>query len=174
MITRITAIALTAILFLVQTATAQITSAPRFVQIRSINLTTSVLELFNTGTSSQSLAGWRFCTHDEDQVRRYSATAGLNSFTLAGGQSLFVHFNNDADPTDVQQVNVSTIGGAFAQPLDAEGAYGAQIYFNSSFGNGASALMVWTTLPPMIAVTKRKVKFGSTRTIGLRSASTLK
>jgi len=82
MITRITAIALTAILFLVQTATAQITSAPRFVQIRSINLTTSVLELFNTGTSSQSLAGWRFCTHDEDQVRRYSATAGLNSFTL--------------------------------------------------------------------------------------------
>ena len=138
MYTRLATIALTAFLFLAQTATAQITVPQRFVQIRSIDLTTSVLELFNSGTDSQSLAGWRFCTHDEDSVRRYSTTSGLNSITLASGDSLFVHFNNDADPADPQAINVSTIGGAFAQPLDAEGAYGAQIYWQSGFGIGAN------------------------------------
>jgi len=136
--TRLATIALTAFFLLAQTVTAQITVPDRFVQIRSVNLTTSVLELFNSGTGSQSLAGWRFCTHDEDSVRRYSSTTGLNSFTLAGGESLFVHFNNDADPADTQAVNVSTIGGAFAQPLDAAGAYGAQIYHTNGFGDGAN------------------------------------
>lgn len=131
-------ITLTAFLLLIQTATAQISVPERFVQIRSIDLTTSVLELFNSGTGSQSLAGWRFCTHDEDQVRRYSGSAGLNSFTLASGQSLYVHFNNDADPANTQEVNISTIGGGFATPLDATGAYGAQIYFIASFGVGAN------------------------------------
>jgi len=136
--TRLATIALTAFFLLAQTVTAQITVPDRFVQIRSVDLTTSVLELFNSGTDSQSLAGWRFCTHDENEVRRYSSTAGLNSFTLESGQSLFVHFNNDADPADPQAVNVSTIGGAFAQPMDAEGAYGAQIYFQTPFGVGAN------------------------------------
>lgn len=132
------AIAITALLLLTQTATAQITVPERFVQIRSIDLTTSVMELYNSGTNSQSLAGWRFCTHDEDQVRRYSSAGGLNSFTLAPGESLFIHFDDDADPADPQAVNVITIGGTFARPLDAAGAYGAQIYINSSFGSGAA------------------------------------
>ena len=136
--TRLASIALTAFLLFAQTAAAQISVPERFVQIRSVDLTTSVLELFNSGTASQSLDGWRFCTHDEDQVRRYSNTPGLNGFTLASGESLFVHFNNDADPADAQAVNVSTIGGNFAQPLDAEGAYGAQIYFQTPFGLGAN------------------------------------
>ena len=136
--TRLASIALTAFLLFAQTAAAQISVPERFVQIRSVDLTTSVLELFNSGTASQSLDGWRFCTHDEDQVRRYSNTPGLNGFTLASGESLFVHFNNDADPADAQAVNVSTIGGNFAQPLDAEGAYGAQIYWQSGFGIGAN------------------------------------
>lgn len=136
--TRLPAIALTALFLFAQTAMAQIVTPERFVQIRSIDLTTSVLELFNSGTESQSLAGWRFCTHDEDQVRRYSSSTGLNGVTLAGGESLYVHFNNDADPANAQAINISTIGGGFALPLDAAGAYGAQIYINSSFGSGAS------------------------------------
>ncbi len=136
--TRLATIALAAILFLAQTVNAQITVPQRFVQIRSVNLATSVLELYNSGTTSQSLAGWRFCTHDEDQVRRYSGASGLNNFTLASEQSLYVHFNNDADPANPQAVNISTIGGNFATPLDASGAYGAQIYFQTSFGVGAN------------------------------------
>jgi len=135
---RLATIALATLFLFTQTVTAQITLPERFVQIRSIDLTTSVLELFNSGTASQSLAGWRFCTHDEDQVRRYSGSAGLNSFTLASGQSLYVHFNNDADPANAQAVNISTIGGSFAIPLDAAGAYGAQIYWQSGFGIGAN------------------------------------
>ena len=135
---RLATIALTTLFLLAQTVTAQITLPERFVQIRSIDLTTSVLELFNSGTASQSLAGWRFCTHDEDQVRRYSASTGLNSFTLASGESLYVHFNNDADPANALAVNISTIGGSFATPLDAAGAYGAQIYWQSGFGVGGN------------------------------------
>ena len=135
---RIATIVIAALLFTVQSATAQIVQTERFVQIRSINLTTSVLELFNSGTADQPLAGWRFCTHDEDQTRRYSSFSGLNNFTIAAGESLFVHFNNDADPSDPQSVNVETIGGNFAVPLDAAGAYGAQIYIDSRFSSGAS------------------------------------
>ena len=127
-----------AFLLFAQTINAQIVVPERFVQIRSVDLTTSVLELFNSGTESQSLAGWRFCTHDENEVRRYSATSGLNSFTLASGESLYVHFNNDADPDNAQAVNISTIGGGFATPMDAAGAYGAQIYWQSGFSNGAN------------------------------------
>ena len=134
---RLASIALIAFLLLAQTVTAQITVPARFVQIRSVDLNRSVLELFNSGTTSQSLNGWRFCTHDEDEVRRYSGS-GLNSFTLQSQQSLFVHFNNDADPANAQEINISTIGGNFATPLDALGAYGAQIYVNSSFGSGAA------------------------------------
>ena len=134
--TRLAAIAFTAFLLLAQTVSAQITTTERFVQIRSIDLNRSVLELFNSGSQSQSLAGWRFCTHDENVVRRYSGSAGLNNFTLASQQSLFFHFNNDADPANPQEVNISSLGGSSA-PLNA-GPYGAQIYINSAFGSGAS------------------------------------
>jgi hypothetical protein len=136
--TRNATIALTAVLLLVQTAAAQITVPQRFVQIRSINLTTSVLELYNSGEAPQPLAGWRFCTHDENEVRRYSSPTGLNSFTLSSGQSLYIHFNNDADPANNQEVDIDAIQGGFATPLDATGAYGAQIYFQTSFGVGAN------------------------------------
>ena len=137
---RLASIALIAFLLLAQTVTAQITTPARFVQIRSIDLNRSVLELFNSGTTSQSLNGWRFCTHDESQTRRYSASSGLNEVTLASQQSLFIHFNNDADPTNPQEMNIRSsdgIGGNFAT-LDAAGAYGAQIYVNSAFGSGAA------------------------------------
>ena len=136
--TRLASIALIAFLLLAQTVTAQITVPERFVQIRSIDLNRSVLELFNSGTTSQSLNGWRFRTHDENEVRRYSGSTGLNGITLQSQQSLFIHFNNDADPTNDLERNINSISGNFATPLDATGAYGAQIYVNSSFGNGAA------------------------------------
>ena len=135
---RLASIAFITFLLLAQTVTAQITTPERFVQIRSIDLSRSVLELFNSGTTSQSLDGWRFCTHDEDQVRRYSGSTGLNGRTLESQQSLFIHFNNDADPANAQELNISSISGNFAVPLDAAGAYGAQIYVNSAFGNGGA------------------------------------
>lgn len=121
-------------------AKADITDPNRFVQIESIDFQTSVLQLTNFGTNSVDLSGWRFCTHDEDQVRRYSATTGLNGVTLTAGSSLFVHFNNDASAAN--EINVSTIGGNFAQPLDVGpnpgGAYGVGLYFATPFGDGAN------------------------------------
>ena len=110
-------------------------AGPRDVQITEVNLETGVVELQNLGTATESLNGWRFCSHNTSLVRRYSATPGLNGISLAPGESLFVHFNNDASASD--EINISTIGGNFAD-LEVE-AYGLQIYFPPiSFGNGNS------------------------------------
>ena len=112
------------------------TAAPRDVQFRSVDTAAAIVELRNFGAAAQSLSGWRFCSHDENQVRRYSASSGLNGVSLAAGASLFVHFNNDAPLGDPSRFNISGIGGSFALPLD-NGPYGLQIYFSPvNFGNG--------------------------------------
>ncbi|MFP6876437.1 MAG: hypothetical protein VCA37_06385 [Roseibacillus sp.] len=97
---------------------------------------TSVVEMHNYGTTSQSLAGWRFCTHDENQIRRYSSTTGLNAVSIAAGESLFIHYPNDAPGGDPAHLNRSTLGN-FATPLDSD-ASGIQIYFRPPFGAGAN------------------------------------
>jgi len=112
-------------------------SGPRDIQITEVNLETGVVELQNLGTGFEPLIGWRFCSHNTNFVRRYSAASGLNGRALAPGASLFVHFNNDASASN--EINISEIGGNFAA-LEA-GAYGLQIYFpptptsGISFGN---------------------------------------
>lgn len=138
--TKLATIALSAFLLLAQTVSAQIDTSVRYVQIRSIDLTSSVLELHNFGPNGQSLAGWRFCTHNTTLVRRYTGVSPvLANFTLASGQSLYVHFGNDDDndPTNNQRVNVSALGGS-AAPMAGQSAYGAQIYWRTSFGIGAN------------------------------------
>lgn len=119
---------------------ADISDPNRFVQIESIDFTSNVLQLTNFDSTSKDLSGWRFCTHDEDQIRRYSASTGLNGVTLAAGASLFVHFNNDG--SGANEINVSTIGGNFAEPFDVGpdpgGAYAVGLYVNSGFGDGAN------------------------------------
>ena len=112
-------------------------AGPRDVQITEVNLETEVVELQNLGTGIESLNGWRFCSHNTSFVRQYSAASGLNGISLAPGESLFVHFNNDASASN--EINISNIGGNFAA-LE-QGSYGLQIYFpptptgNISFGN---------------------------------------
>ena len=44
---------------------AQINVPQRFVQFRTLDFENGVVELHNFGTTSQSLNGWRFCSHDE-------------------------------------------------------------------------------------------------------------
>ncbi len=107
-------------------------AAERDVQIRSINFETGVIELFNCGVDDIDLSQWRFCTHDEDQVRRYTAEAGLVGVTIAQAGSFFVHTNNDAPGGN--SINVSSLGGSFAAPFDATGAFGMSIYFPDGDG----------------------------------------
>ena len=110
-------------------------SAPRDIQFRSVNFETSVIELYNFGEDTENLDGWRFCSHDENQVRRYSSNTGLNNISLAAGESLFIHYLNDAPANTENAINISG-RGSFATTLDS-GAYGIQIYFTPvSFGNG--------------------------------------
>jgi len=116
-------------------ATAQIVNPVRKVQIRTIDLVNQTVEVHNFGSVDQPLDGWRFCTHDESVERRYSSAAGFNGVTLAAGESLFVMYNNDASAFN--EFNASALG-SFAQPLDAQGAYAIQFYFQTSFGVGAN------------------------------------
>ena len=108
-------------------------AAPRDVQITNVDFDSGVVELRNLGATTESLSGWRFCSHNTSFVRRYSGSAGLNGISLAPDESLFIHYNNDA--SQANEINISTIGGNFA-PLERD-AYGLQIYFSPvSFGNG--------------------------------------
>ena len=127
-------IALLGVLMFSHPLSAQINVPERFVQIRSIDFENGVLELHNFGTNVQPLDGWRFCSHDENQDRQYSATGGLNGRSLGPGESLFVHYNGDAAAAN--EINTSTIGGNFSTPLDTNGAYAIEIYFQTPFGNG--------------------------------------
>lgn len=110
-------------------------AAPRDVQFRSIDFETNVLELFNFGIANQTLNGWRFCTHDDNQTRRYTSSSGFSGMSLDAGESLFLHFDNNA--TGPGAINMSSLGGTVAGPLD-RGPYGLGLYFNSGFGSGTN------------------------------------
>lgn len=112
----------------------------RDVQIRSVDFVNSVVELYNFGEVDIDLTGWRSCTHDFNEVRRYSAGSGLNGVVIEAGTSVYFHYENDA-PMDEDRLNIADIGGAFALPLDQD-AYGMQIFFPDeggavSFGNSS-------------------------------------
>ncbi len=113
---------------------ASTTAAERDIQIRSIDLQNAVIELFNFGTTDESLDRWQFCTQDDNQTRVYSSFSGLNGVTIEAGTSFFIHFNNDA-PGGPDSRNASQVG-RFAGPLDT-GPYGMSLYFPPvSFSNG--------------------------------------
>lgn len=115
------------------------TAAFRDVQILSVDFETDVLELFNFGTAAEPMDGWRFCSHDDNEFRRYSSSTGLNGVSINAGESLFIHFANDAPAAADNAINIdnSGIGGQFALPFDSN-AYGIGLYMNSSFGSGSS------------------------------------
>ena len=124
---------------------ASVLAAPRDVQIRSINFQTEEIELFNFGGQQEDLDGWQFCTHDDDQRLRYSSFLGLNGVSIASGESLFIHFNNDA-PAQPNRLNRSALGGVFATPLDQD-AYGLALYFDPvtfSLGSTMADSLQWS------------------------------
>ncbi len=108
-------------------ATGSVMAGERDVQIRSINVGTGVVQLFNFGDADMALDAWQFCTHDEATSRNYSAPGGFAGRTIEAGSSLFVHYNNDS-PGGPDHINIDQLGGFFSEPLDA-GPYGMQIYF---------------------------------------------
>ena len=114
----------------------ELRAADRDVQFRSIDFTTSVVELFNFGDTLVELDGWRFCTHDENQRRRYSGPSGFDGVSLAAGESLHLHFLDDA-PAGPGMMNVSDLGGQFALDLD-RGPYALQLYHTGDFGVAAN------------------------------------
>lgn len=133
--TKMIVVVLTTILLNHSTATAQIVVPERQVQIRTIDLANQTVEVHNFGTTDQPLDGWRFCTHNESTERRYSSAAGFNGTVLAAGESLFLMYGNNASAAN--EFNISSLGN-FATPMDAEGAYAIQFYFQTSFGVGAN------------------------------------
>lgn len=111
-------------------------AAPRDVQFKSIDFETSVVEVHNFGDTAQSITNWRFCSHDDNELRRYSNPGALNSITLDSEESLFVHFANDAPAGSANALNISSLG-FFATPLD-QGPFSINLYTNSVFTNPAS------------------------------------
>ncbi len=114
-----------------------VSAAPRDVQMRTVDFRGQTVELFNFGEDAQSLAGWRFCTHDNNEFRRYTRTNALNGVSIDPGESFFIHLANDAgnDPND-DRINVSELGG-FAGPFTND-VFSAGLYMNSGFAIGAN------------------------------------
>ena len=114
----------------------------RLVQFDLIDFAAGEVSLHNFGTSAQNLSGWRFCSHDADQVRVYTPAAALNGVILLPGQSLRISYNNAFADADPLTRNLSEFGGLFAGPLGALNPYGLQVYADLdgagiSFGNPA-------------------------------------
>ena len=84
--------------------------AERHVQFRSVNFQTGVIELFNFDSADIDLSGWRLCSHDFDERRRYTSPVGLSGVTIEAGTSLFVHLNDDAPAGDADAINRSALG----------------------------------------------------------------
>lgn len=113
-------------------------AAPRDVKFASFDIENAVVEMTNFGAGTEDLSGWRFCSNNTSVVLRYSGSAGFNGVSLAPGESIFVHINNDA-PGTPDAINYSSLGGSVA-PVERE-AYAFAIYFPAangsvSFGNG--------------------------------------
>lgn len=116
-------------------------SSPREVQIRRVNFDSGVIELYNFSAGDIDLTGWRFCSHDFNEARRYSGSNGLDGVLIESGSSVYIYFGDDAPAGDPDRLNRSDLGGAFALPLDQD-AYGMQIFFPAaggsvSFGNSS-------------------------------------
>lgn len=120
-------------------ALAQSVGTFRDVQLRSVDLVDQVLELHNFGSSALDLDGWRICSHDEIDGFDYTGAAGLNGQTLAAGESLFIHWNDDASGADA--INVSSLGGQHVDDLlaDAAGEAVSIGLYNSNLGGFGSA-----------------------------------
>jgi hypothetical protein len=100
-------------------------SAPRDVQMRSVQLETGVVELFNFGAADEPLDGFRFCTHSAQGTRRYTSSSGFNGVTIEAGSSLFIYTMNDS-PGGPDDLNLSQVG-TFIGPLNT-GPYAIGLY----------------------------------------------
>ncbi|MEM8713578.1 MAG: hypothetical protein AAGG01_21755, partial [Planctomycetota bacterium] len=100
--------------------------AVRSVQVRSVDFDAGWVEIFNYGGTTVDLSGWRFCSFDEDDSFVYSSASGLNGQSINAGESIFIHFNDDAPVGDPGRINRSAVG-AFALPLDAS-AWGLALF----------------------------------------------
>jgi hypothetical protein len=103
------------------------TAAPRDIQISEINLDTGVMTLHNYGPIDQVMNGFRFCTQDDNETLRYTAASGFNGINIQTGAELDIHLFNDA-VAGPGVINLSTLAGVFAGPLDT-GPFSIALYF---------------------------------------------
>lgn len=114
-------------------AMAQVDPIERGVQIVRVNFADGTFEIANTTDQAIALDGWRLCSHDFNEARRYTSAGGLNGLSLAAGQSLTVFTNNDMPMGFPSGINASALGGAIAGPLDQD-AFGLQVFFPGDDG----------------------------------------
>jgi len=122
---------------------ATVAGTSQDIQFSNINFETQVIELHNFGSDEISLDGWRFCSHDETDGFDYTSSTGFNGQSIAAGESLFVHWDNDA--SDSNAINISSLGGRWIDDLnaDSEGAgISINLYNNNLGGFGSSAAIV--------------------------------
>ncbi|MEM7315945.1 MAG: hypothetical protein AAF497_22645, partial [Planctomycetota bacterium] len=96
----------------------------RSVQISAVDFTAGTIELTNFGSATADMSTWRFCSHDDDQVRVYSSAPGIGG-TLAAGETVSFAISNDN----------------FALPFDND-AYSLSIFDTGAGGFGGTDNML--------------------------------
>ena len=107
-------------------------AAERDVQFTDILADDHVLMLSNTGASAVDLDGWRFCSHNTTQVRRYTAPTAFNGVTLQPGDELLIYLDNDAPFGNPLAYDAFDIGFFANFELNA---YAVSFYFTNSGGS---------------------------------------
>jgi hypothetical protein len=118
-----------------QFAYSAATVVERGIQFTEVDFVNSTMTLTNLNENEAvSLSGWRFCSHDENQTRRYSSRNGLNNLTLMPAQTLVIEFGSASG--DLGTIGIGALGN-FAGPFD-RGPYSISLYDGGSFGQGAN------------------------------------
>ncbi len=127
----------------------------RDIQIVNVDFPTQVMTLSNLGDTPQALDGYRLCASNSTDIAQYTNSDGFDGITLMPGETLDIHFLNDA-PGGAGSINLEDLGanplGFNAVPLDPT-PYGMGLYWqaaaNIDFGNPANIAdyIQWTNNP---------------------------
>lgn len=122
----------TAVISFIAGMSMSASAAPRDIQFINIHPESEVLQLFNSSDEPISIEGWRFCSHNTSEVRRYTSPSTFDGVVIPAQTSFTIHLDDDAGFNEPLEFNASSLGLFAGFELDA---YSISLYFPNSSGS---------------------------------------
>ena len=116
----------TAVISFISGMSMSASAAPRDIQFINIHPESEVLQLFNSSDEPISIEGWRFCSHNTSEVRRYTSPSTFDGVVIPAQTSFTIHLDDDAGFNEPLEFNASSLGLFAGFELDA---YSISLYF---------------------------------------------